>query len=189
MNKLILIKHAQPEIEPQVDALYWHLSAAGRASCTLLAERLAAYQPTLIISSDEWKAIETAQLVAKELGVPTEEATGLHEHDRRGAGYLSGAEFQRNIALLFATPDTLVYGNESGTQARARFSTAVREIVATHRNANIAIVAHGTVISLFTAQANNIDDYALWRRLGLPSFVVLSLPHYKLLEVVDKIDN
>jgi broad specificity phosphatase PhoE len=189
VNKLILIKHAQPEIEPEVDARYWHLSLAGRASCDLLAQRLAAYAPALIVSSDEWKAIETAQLVGQRLALPTEEAAGLHEHDRRGEGYLSGAEFQKKIALLFAAQDARVYGNESGAQARERFSKAVRRVVAAHRNASIAIVAHGTVISLFVAQATNMDGYTLWRRLGLPSFVALSLPHYKLLEVGEKIEG
>jgi broad specificity phosphatase PhoE len=189
VSKLILIKHAQPEIEPEVDARYWHLSLAGRASCGPLAERLAAYRPALIVSSGECKAIETAQLVALRLGVPAAETTELHEHDRRGSGYLSGAEFQKKIALLFAAPDTLVYGNESAVQARARFGSAVRGVVAAHPNVNIAIVAHGTVISLFTAQTNSTNGYTLWQQLGLPSLVVLSLPYYKLLEVVDRIES
>ena len=48
----------------------------------------------------------------------------------------------------------------------------------------IAIVAHGTVISLLVARYNDLDAHALWRGLGLPSFCVLSAKDFRLQETI-----
>jgi broad specificity phosphatase PhoE len=53
---------------------------------------------------------------------------------------------------------------------------------------DIAIVAHGTVISLLVASKCHIDAFDLWRRLGLPSYVVLETPSWRLVEVVEELD-
>ena len=188
MPNLILVKHAQPDIDPLTDARNWHLSAAGQSSCVPLAARLATYHPTVVISSDEPKAVETAQIVAARLNIPTRVASGLHEHDRQGMGLLPRTQFEAAIKLFFTKPDELVYGNETATQARTRFSAAVVQVLADHPNTDVAIVAHGTVISLFVAEATSIDPLGLWRRLGLPSFVALLLPKYDLIEVIDGIE-
>jgi hypothetical protein len=37
----------------------------------------------------------------------------------------------------------------------------------------VAIVTHGTVLSIFTARHNPIDPFALWQQLSLPAFLVL----------------
>jgi broad specificity phosphatase PhoE len=55
--------------------------------------------------------------------------------------------------------------------------------VESHPNQNLAIVAHGTVISLFVSRLTNADPFLLWKRLGLPSFVVLSLPDSQIIAV------
>ena len=52
---------------------------------------------------------------------------------------------------------------------------------------NLAIVAHGTVIALFVAACAGIAPHSFWRRLGLPSFVVLSLPERSVLATVERV--
>jgi broad specificity phosphatase PhoE len=50
---------------------------------------------------------------------------------------------------------------------------------------NVIVIAHGTVIALFVAYCTSLPVLPLWRRLGLPSFVVLTLPGFGLVvEVV-----
>jgi hypothetical protein len=51
------------------------------------------------------------------------------------------------------------------------------------------MVSHGTVISLFVAECARIDPYDLWRKLELPSYVVLSLPELQLLDVVGSVES
>jgi broad specificity phosphatase PhoE len=189
MRRLILIKHAEPEIMPDVPANQWHLSLAGRARCRLLAQDVAPYAPTHIVASTEPKAGETAELIGAALDLPWTSMQGLHEHDRSTAPFLGADEFETTVARFFAEPDRLVFGSETAEEARTRFDTAMAGVLRRYPEGNIAVVAHGTVITLFVAQANPIDAFAFWRRLGLPSMVVLALPELRLLTLRERIGD
>ena len=185
---LLLVKHSLPEIVPGVPASQWHLSEEGRRLCLPLAEQVAAYAPLTLISSAEPKAIETAQIVAEHLGGAVQAAAGLHEHDRsQNAEWVSQAQFEASVAEFFANPPAVVYGTETAAQAYIRFAEAVRDVTVAHPQGNLAIFSHGTVITLLVAQANALEPFSLWKRLGLPSIAVLSLPGMRLREMVEDI--
>jgi broad specificity phosphatase PhoE len=173
MPKLFLIKHAMPELDPNVPAREWRLGERGRGLSELLANKVAAYSLDVIVSSVEPKALETAQIVANRLGKPHEIAEGLHEHDRRNMPFMRREELEARVAEFFAKPNELVLGSETADQAHARFADAIARVIEKHPQKNIAVVAHGTVISLFIARANPMP-FEFWKRLGLPSVVVLS---------------
>lgn len=185
MRSLILVKHSQPAIEPAVSAKDWRLSLEGRRRCVALAQRLSSYQPTCIIASTEPKASETAQLIAAKLNLPWHTAADLHEHDRSNEPFHSPEEFRQFVANFFARPDDLLFGQETANEALARFTQATEHVLGAHPEGNLAIVAHGTVISLLVAAHNPIEPFVLWQQLTMPSFVVLSLPKFALLERVD----
>jgi broad specificity phosphatase PhoE len=187
MRQLILVKHSLPEIVPEVSAAQWRLSEAGRRRCAPLAERLAHYCPAVIVASAEPKAHETAQIVAECLGLPCATAEGLHEHDRSNVAWSIADEFEASIEQFFARPAALVLGRETADQARKRFTRAVNGVLETYPAGNLAIVAHGTVIALFVATYTGLDPYLFWRRLGLPSFVVLALPDLEIVETVEQV--
>lgn len=189
---LILIKHAMPTIVPDERAATWALSAAGRASCATLARRLAPYAITAIAASDEPKAGETAEILAATLGIagPLPRDHDLREHERRPAGFFpEQGHFEAAVRDLFARPDELAFGAETADAAHNRFAAAVARHLAATASGDLAIVAHGTVISLFVAAHNTIDPFPLWQALGLPSFVVLALPDLRLIETVGQIDR
>jgi broad specificity phosphatase PhoE len=186
---LILVKHAMPEVEPGVPAARWRLSDAGRAASARLAERLAVYEPAAIVASDEPKARETGRIVATRLGVPFETAPDLHEHDRTGVPFLTNEVWREQVRRFFAEPDALVLGRETANEAGDRFGRAVAAVLERHPAGNLAIVAHGTVISLSVARHNPVEPFGLWERLGLPSFVVLRLPGYMLTEVSPELEE
>ena len=188
MCKLILIKHSLPEIVPGVPAAAWRLSEAGRARCHPLASELAAYHPDVIAASVEPKAAETARLIADVLGCPLETVEGLHEHERRSVPFLDSDAFDAAVAAFFARPAERVLGEETADQAHARFAAAVSGVIARHPGRTIAIVAHGTVISLFAARASGLAPYPLWKSLGLPSYLVLSLPDLHLLTMIESVE-
>ncbi len=119
------------------------------------------------------------------LGVPVEVTADLHEHDRGNVGFLGAAEFEQAVADFFARPGELVLGRETAEQARARFAAAVSGVLAAHPGEDVTILAHGTVISLFVAACAGVEPFALWKRLGLPSFVVLTLPELAVANVVE----
>ena len=188
MNHLILIKHAMPQIDKTKSSFYWELSDSGRANCKPLAHALKRYKPDLFITSEEAKARETGQRTAEHLQIPWSSAPNLHEHDRKGFAFVPDRETWHNtVKTFYERPNDLIFGNETAVQACVRFTQAIKKTVETHPHQTIAIAAHGTVISLFVAQKTQTDGFDLWKRLDLPSFVVLDLPEYNLNTIVAQI--
>ena len=185
LRHLILIRHAAPGIDRTRPASGWPLSDDGRAACSPLADEIAPYRPTVIVSSHEAKAVETATLVATRLGIVPTTANGLHEHERRNVPWLDGALWTETVAEFFAHPDNLIFGQETARQARDRFTSAVLSVLELYPTYTVVIVAHGTVMSLFVA-AQAGEAFDLWQRLGMPSFVVLTLPELAVERIVAK---
>ena len=188
MAKLILIKHAPPQIEPGVPPHEWKLSAAGREKASALAERLRPHRPSIVFTSDEPKAVETAEIVAKALGVLHEVVPGLHEHDRSNVPQMPTREFISSVALFFKKPTELVLGLETAEQARRRITVAMDRILADNETRDVAVVTHGTVLALYLAPLLDGDPFDLWRRLGLPSYVVLDGERMEAVETVERVE-
>lgn len=186
---LILVRHSLPEYVTGVPASQWSLSDKGRRRCRPLAQHLAARRPTAVISSTEPKAVETGQICAGFLGLPFEIATGLHEHQRGLVHDFRPEEFEEQVGQFFKQPDRPVFGNETADQAHARFSTAIADLMALHPTGRLAIVSHGTVMTLFISRAAGLDPLPFWKSLGLPAFAVLSLPQLRLLDLVSEIEG
>ncbi|HMB22329.1 MAG TPA: histidine phosphatase family protein, partial [Anaerolineales bacterium] len=121
MNHIILVKHSLPEIIPAIPASQWSLSEAGQTRCKTLTEKLMPYSPDVIVSSTEPKAIETAQIIARQMDIPSHLFEGLHEHDRTGVEFLGREQFVSRVQQFFKNPDELVMGRETARQARDRF--------------------------------------------------------------------
>jgi Histidine phosphatase superfamily (branch 1) len=66
----------------------WGLSDIGRARVEALAAVGTLAGTTAIISSGETKAIETAEFLARALGVAVEIREAMHENDRSSTGFL-----------------------------------------------------------------------------------------------------
>ena len=185
---LILVRHAAPTVDPARPPATWELSASGTAAAHQLGRRLAPYAPYRVVSSPEPKARATAHCLLAAAGRGFSINDGLREHVRRDAPYLDAVTFAATIARLLTTPDTLVYGEESGAAARARFAAAVAaELDATPADTSLVIVGHGTVISLYLAHIAGIDPVAFWQTLGMPAYAVLARPSLTLLTVVNDV--
>ena len=174
MTSLVLVKHSAPTVLASAPAPEWHLSPSGIERCTGLADRLRAFATSSIATSAEPKAVETATIVGERHELPIDVILDLHEHDRRNTTLLGDKPFQQVMRSLFAHPRELVFGQETAADALARFDAAVGRLLASrHPDEDVVVVSHGTVISLFVAAHTGEDGFALWSRLGLPSFVVL----------------
>lgn len=178
------MKHSEPILEPDVAPNLWCLSERGRAGSVLLGERLGRYGPGIVVSSEEPKAVETAEIVAGRLGIGCRVYPGLHEHDRTGVPFLDDEKFWLVARTFFERPDELVWGGETARQAGSRFEEAVRKVLDEREEEVVTVVAHGTVISLLVARYEDLDPYALWRGLGRPSFCVLSAEDFQLREII-----
>ena len=187
MSKLILIKHASPEVVAGVPPEQWRLSDAGRAACPRLAEALRPHAPSVVVASDEPKASETGDLVARHLSLPFHTAPGLHEHDRSNVPHLRSGEFISLMEVLFRKPTQLALGKETASGALKRFRNALDDVLDQHGGdgKTVAVVSHGTVIALLLEQIGNRRGFDVWRAMKLPSYAVLRLPEWSLEQTCD----
>ena len=176
-RRLILIRHSLPVMRADVPAARWALSPEGQQRCKTLAEVLRTYTPEVVVTSREPKAVETGDLIAERLAVPVVQGEGLHEHDRRNVElFPSRAEFESRVARFFAAPEVLIFGQETADEAHARFAAAVHRVMASRAEENVAIVTHGTVMTLYVSRVVGLEPLPFWRSLGLPALVVLTWP-------------
>ncbi len=187
MPKLILIKHASPQLTEGQPPEKWPLSEAGKAKCKPLAEALSAYMPLKFFSSEESKAVETAAEITKQLGSSYQTFAGLEEQDRSNVPVMQTRDFISLIELFFRKPNELVLGKETASTALSRMRSAIDELLTENPNDDLAIVSHGTVIALFIAHYTNKNGFQLWRQMTLPSFAVLSVPDFNLIEMTEKL--
>ncbi len=183
---LILVRHSAVHADPAIPSPNWQLSEDGRSRCHTLAAKLQPYPVEQFITSYEPKAIETGQILAEVFGVPCQTAAGLQEHDRRGVPYFaSKTAFETAVSTFFTHPTELVFGAETAVQARDRFATAVAQQRANHPQKSLALVAHGTVLTLFICQHNpQLHPMPFWQALTLPCAFFLALPNYQLQQTI-----
>jgi len=181
MANLILIKHSLPAINPSTPSKEWVLSPEGLSRCTWLAEQLLSYRLKQVFSSTEAKAIQTALTISHKLGLSNKSIEGLQENDRTDFPYFENPEaWRQQFRTFFQKPHERCIGDESAVEATVRFSNALNGILSERWQETIAVVTHGTVLTLFTAAHNDISPFELWDSLALPSFVVLDSRTFKL---------
>jgi broad specificity phosphatase PhoE len=178
-RRLVLVRHSTPEIQRQVPAAQWPLSAEGAARARAFAARLDPGTATRLCTSTEPKARDTARALADVWQLPVEDVPGLHEHERPGVPIMTREEFDGRIREMFERPDHRVFGAESAEQARRRFSKAVLRLVQQSRE-DIVVVTHGTVMALFVAACTGTDAFVFWKRQQMPCAATLALPELTL---------
>lgn len=174
-RRLALVRHSQPVIDDRVPAREWHLSDEGRARSRSSANALLGLSARRIFTSDEPKAIETAEEIAHELELPVEIASGVHEHERPRLPFYEKPTWHRKIADLFANSDTLVLGHETANQARSRFAGAVDGLARSVPDEDLIVVTHGTVMSLYLAPKLGLDVFSVWMSLEMPDVRIVTL--------------
>ena len=179
---LILVKHGQPAIVPDVPRSLWALSDEGRAAASRLAGKLTGFDPQFLFASPERKAHDTAAAMAEVLGLPVRTDLDLAEHRADHNPFVSQAEIEALIEQALREPDRLVLGEETGAAARQRFARAMTRIAAVGPGTKV-VVAHGRVISLWLSAQLALDPVPFWRRLGFTCGAVLS--EDGALEIVD----
>jgi broad specificity phosphatase PhoE len=179
VRSLTLVRHSLPEVRREIPPAEWHLSLEGAARARTFAERLLPTNAACVFTSCEPKAVETAQAIAGQLDLAVECVPGLHEHERPHAQMLTREAFEERIRDLFARPREIVFGAETADQARKRFTIAVLRLLA-RTAGDVLLVTHGTVMTLFVAEATGVDPFMFWKRQEMPFAVRLTLPELRL---------
>lgn len=189
MRNLIIIRHSNSKLDQSLPPDQWDLTEEGRLGCVTLADQLGPHNPGVILTSVEPKARETGEIVAQRLGLSCRTADGIHEHKREAGRITSQVVFHSRVGALFKKPRELIFGLETAHQALTRFSEAIKSIMGLYSDQNIAIVTHGTVMSLYYGEVTGKDPYQFWRQLGLPAFYTVSWPDPVVLSQVMKIET
>lgn len=145
----VYITHPQVNIDPDVPVPEWGLSAIGRARAEEAARGGWVRSLRRIVSSDEVKAVETAQILARAAGVAVEIGTGMGENDRSATGFLPPDRFQAAADRFFARPEESFRGWERAIDAQRRIVEQVAAVLASHDPTQpVAFVGHGGVGTL-----------------------------------------
>jgi broad specificity phosphatase PhoE len=144
----LYITHPQIKLDPNVPVPRWGLSDVGRARAKAMTQRAFVAGLHRIVSSDETKAVETAEVLGQALGIPVDVRPGLRENDRTAPGFLPPPEFEVTADLFFAHPETSIRGWERAIDAQARIVAIVKAIAAERPDAPTAFVGHGGVGTL-----------------------------------------
>lgn len=149
MDRLIYLSHPEVVIDPAVNVPDWGLNDIGRARTKLLVGSAVLARVTRIVASTERKAIETAEILGRGLGLVPDRRDDMGENDRSATGFLREAEFQSTADAFFAAPDRSVRGWERAVDAQARICAAARREVAHHAGpGDLLLVGHGAVGTL-----------------------------------------
>lgn len=186
---LIFVRHSISKPNTDRSAHQWELTDEGRERCLKLAGQLwLHYSPSRFYSSDEPKAIETANILRGSLDIhadPLQIDTNFGETARKNAPFFADkADFTQAIHQAMLNPDELIYGEETFSQALRRFSGAVENIAQTTSTKTTIIVTHGTILSLFIASKSQMDAFTVWQSLDMPAYAIFKLPEMRLAELV-----
>ena len=145
MSTLWYATHPEVVIDPDVPVPRWGLSERGRSRAHDLADRDEMADLTRIVSSDEAKAVETAEIVAGDLGVDVVVRKGLREF---GVGAAAGTTGDPDpFAATFAAwldgdLAARIPGGESGAEVVERYTAVLDEIADAHRGESVLVVSH-----------------------------------------------
>lgn len=155
------LSHPQVTIDPDQDVRHWSLNDEGKARVAALAKSNALRGTSIIISSAETKAIETAAPLADALNCPLEVRDLMHENDRSATGFLPPDEFEAVADQFFAVPEQSTRGWESAAAAQARTVRQVMSCLTEKTDCDVLFVGHGGVGTLLFC---NLSDLPISRK-------------------------
>lgn len=145
----IYLTHPQVEINPALAVPHWELSALGRARALKASKKDWVKTVGTIFSSAENKAVETAEIFAKQSNQEISVFETMGENDRSSTGFLPPDEFELAADAFMNKPNESFKGWERAIDAQARIVDAVdRALVATDPEKITLFVGHGGVGTL-----------------------------------------
>lgn len=164
LHRLVLARHgrtmwnAESRMQGRLDP---DLDDVGRAQALAAAPLLAAYEPALLVASDQVRAWRTAEAVAKEAELVPRPEPRLRETSLGEWEGLTGAEVEAGwpggLASWGGDPEWAPPGGESRVGVAERAFPVLAELHAelggSDERRTAMIVAHGGTISALTASA------------------------------------
>ncbi len=172
-RRLVLWRHgrtrwnAEGRTQGQSDVA---LDDTGRAQAAAAAARLAALEPTALVSSDLRRAAETADVLARLTGLrPTYDPRlrEVHFGEREGMTQVEGWQRWPDLmARREAGEDVRFPGAETYAETAVRFAAALGDVAtATGPDETAVVVAHGSAMRVGSCRFLGLPEEH-WGRLG-----------------------
>lgn len=158
--RLVVVRHAQPAVDPGTPQDTWPLTRAGRRAARRLALSLE-NAPDAVASSPERKAIETGEPIAARF----ELALAVDERLRETARPWIDGDYPTLVHRWLAG-ETLD-GWEPRDNVTERWDEAIRQST-TSSQGNVIIVGHGLAMTAWAAHRFGIDPIEFWTGLDFP---------------------
>lgn len=170
-TEILLVRHGQTEWNRVVrfrGRSDLALNAFGQAQARALARRLASWPIVAIYSSPLLRARQTAEPVARQLGLPIRPTQGLMDIDYghwqgRRPEEVARAEPELHRRWLEEPQQVHIPGGESLPLLQQRAVTAVEEIVAHHPNEMVLLVGHQVVNRALICALLGLSLASFWR--------------------------
>jgi 2,3-bisphosphoglycerate-dependent phosphoglycerate mutase len=177
LGKLYIVRHAMVNVDAQVPASQWRLSADGIKATRELALRETWGDVNTVYHSPEPKAVETAKVIAEVIGASLQVEPDLREL-AMNTGFLTTEEFDLRVgAYLDGAFDDAF---EDYSEAQERIVTCVNRLVRDAQGQSIALVSHGRILTVFfSAILNRRLGYDEWKSIGLPDLSVVDTETWK----------
>ena len=152
MTSLRYITHPQVAVQPDVPVTRWGLAPVGVERAQAMCRQPWVPDVRRIVASDEVKAVQTAEILGRHVGVDVEVRPGIGENDRSSTGFVPPARFEQLADRFFATPDESVEGWERAVDAQSRIAAGLADLLVGREGGaggDVAVVGHGGVGTLW----------------------------------------
>lgn len=143
------LTHPQVAIDPDIPVPEWSLSPKGQERIVAALDKPWLRLLRRIVSSEERKAIETAEMIGMAIGVKVEVLPDMGENDRSATGFITPDKFEAAADAFFAEPDKSWNGWEKAADAQSRIVAAVAKALSEPgAESPVLFVGHGAVGTL-----------------------------------------
>jgi broad specificity phosphatase PhoE len=149
MALLRYLTHPEVGVDPSLSIERWSLSDTGVARATAATSQPWMGEVERIVTSDETKARQTADILGAHLGVPVEARPRLGEHDRSSTGYLPPERFEPTVDRFFSAPTESIGGWERAVDAQRRIVEGLADLLELPAARSTVVVGHGGVGTLW----------------------------------------
>ncbi len=164
VNPFVLVRHAESHVTPALPSKQWELTAAGCEAAEAMALAIQRFFPIEIVTSEEMKARQTGEILARNLGIEIRTDSRLNEVQRP---WTSG-DFRGDV-LSYLGGDALEEW-EPIDDVRSRMASALTSLPRGH----IAFVSHGTAMTVFLASMGLVEAASFWSDLLFPDAWLIS---------------